>query len=54
MKPSCITTPYEQHCKKCQLDKSRCSWRGKSREIVEGEVSITSKQSRGQLVPQGY
>jgi hypothetical protein len=31
---------------------SGCSWRGKSRKIVEGEVAITSKQSRGQLVPQ--
>jgi hypothetical protein len=44
--------PYKQHCKKCQTDKSRCSWRGKSREIVKGEVVITSKRSRGQLVPQ--
>jgi hypothetical protein len=34
------------------MDKSRGSWRGKSHEIVEGEVVITSKQSRGQLVPQ--
>jgi hypothetical protein len=52
MKPSCVTTPYEQHCKKCQTDKSRCSWRGKSCEIVEGEVVITNKRSRGQLVSQ--
>jgi hypothetical protein len=44
--------PYEWCCKKCQMDKSRCSWRGKSHKIVEGEVAITSKQSRGQLVPQ--
>jgi hypothetical protein len=51
-KLTCITTPYEQHCKKCQSDESRCSWRGKSHEIVEGEVAITSKRSRGQLVPQ--
>jgi hypothetical protein len=34
------------------LDKSRCSWKGKSCKIVEGEVAITSKWSRGQLVPQ--
>jgi hypothetical protein len=34
------------------MDKGRCSWRGKSREIIEGEVAITSKRSRGQLVPQ--
>jgi hypothetical protein len=40
-------TPYERHCKKCQSDKSRCSWRGKSHKIVEGEVVITSKRSRG-------
>jgi hypothetical protein len=37
---------------KCQSDKSRCSWRGKSHEIVKGEVAITSKRSMGQLVPQ--
>jgi hypothetical protein len=34
------------------MDKSRCSWRGKSHEIIEGEVAINSKWSRGQLVPQ--
>jgi hypothetical protein len=47
-----IMTPHKWSCKKCQSDKSRCSWRGKSHEIVKGEVAITSKQSRGQLVPQ--
>jgi hypothetical protein len=52
MKLSCITTTYEWHCKKCQMDKSRCSWKGKSHKIVEGDVVITSTQSRGQLVPQ--
>jgi hypothetical protein len=31
---------------------SRCSWRGKSCEVIEGEVTITSKRSRGELVPQ--
>jgi hypothetical protein len=50
MKPMCITMPHEQRCKKCQTDKSRCSWRGKSREVVKGEVSITHKRSRGELV----
>jgi hypothetical protein len=49
-KPKCITTPHERRCKKCQTDKSRCSWRGKSREVVEGEASITHKRSRGELV----
>jgi hypothetical protein len=44
--------PYEQCCKKCQIDKSRCSWRGKSREIVKGKVVITNTRSRGQLVAQ--
>jgi hypothetical protein len=44
--------PYKRRCKKCQTDKSRCSWRGKSCEIVEGEVIITNKRSRGQLVAQ--
>jgi hypothetical protein len=53
MKPTCITTPHEWRCKKCQTDKSRCSWRGKSREIVEGEVAITHKRSRGELAVQG-
>jgi hypothetical protein len=52
LQPKCITTPYEWHCKKCQTDKSRCSWRGKSREVVEGKVTITNKRSRGELVPQ--
>jgi hypothetical protein len=42
----------ERCCKKWQTDKSQCSWRGRSHEIVEGEVAITSKRSRGQLVPQ--
>jgi hypothetical protein len=51
-KPKCVTTPHEQRCKKCQSDKSRCSWRGKSREVVEGDIVITSKRSRGQLVTQ--
>jgi hypothetical protein len=48
----CITMPYELYCKNCQMNESRCSWRGKSCEIVEGEVAITSKWSRGQLVSQ--
>jgi hypothetical protein len=52
LKPSCVTTLYEQCCKKCQTDKSRCSWRGQSREVIEGEVTITSKRSRGKLVSQ--
>jgi hypothetical protein len=42
-------TPHERRCKKCQTDKSRCSWRGKSHEVVEGEVAITHKRSRGEL-----
>jgi hypothetical protein len=46
----CITNKYEQRCKKCQTDKSRCSWRGKSHEVVEGEVAITHKRSKGELV----
>jgi hypothetical protein len=45
-------TPHKQHCKKCQSNKSRCSWKGKSCEVIEGEVAITSKRSRGQLVSQ--
>jgi hypothetical protein len=52
MQPKCVTTTYEQHCKKCQTDKGRCSWRGKSCKVIEGEVTITSKRSRGQLVSQ--
>jgi hypothetical protein len=52
MKPSCITTPHKWRCKKCQTDKSQCSWRGKSRKIVEGEVSITHKRSKGELATQ--
>jgi hypothetical protein len=52
MKPSCITTPHEWRCKKCQTDKSRCSWRGKSREVVRGGVSITHKRSKGELAMQ--
>jgi hypothetical protein len=45
--------PHERHCKKCQTNKSRCSWRGKSQEVVEGEVSITHKRSKGELATQG-
>jgi hypothetical protein len=45
-------TLYERRCKKCQTDKSRCSWRGRSREVVEGDIVITTKRSRGQLVPE--
>jgi hypothetical protein len=51
--PTCITNKYEQRCKKCQTDKSWCSWRGKSQEVVEGEVTITSKRSKGELVSKG-
>jgi hypothetical protein len=50
---TCITNKYEQRCKKCQTNKIRCSWRGKSREVVEGEVTITSKRSKGELVSKG-
>jgi hypothetical protein len=52
MKLKCITTPHERRCKKCQTDKSQCSWRAKSCEVIEGEVSITHKRSRGELVPE--
>jgi hypothetical protein len=52
MKPKCVTTPHKRRCKKCQSDKSRCSWRGKSCEVVEGDIVITSMRSRGQLVTQ--
>jgi hypothetical protein len=52
MQPTCITNQYKRRCKKCQTDKSRCSWRGKSREVVEGEVSITTKRSKGELAMQ--
>jgi hypothetical protein len=48
----CVTTPHEQHCKKCQTNRGGCSWRGRSREVVEGDIVITSKRSRGQLVSQ--
>jgi hypothetical protein len=50
--PKCVTNLYEWHCKKCQTDKSTCSWRGRSHEVVEGEVAITTKRSRGELVPE--
>jgi hypothetical protein len=50
MQPTCVTNQYERRCKKCQTDKSRCSWRGKSREVIEGEVAITHKRSKGELV----
>jgi hypothetical protein len=52
MKQTCITTPHKWRCKKCQSNKSRCSWRGMGREVIEGDVVITSRRSRGQLVPQ--
>jgi hypothetical protein len=51
-KPLCITTPHKRRCKKCQTDKSRCSWRGQSCEVVEGEVSITHKRLKGELATQ--
>jgi hypothetical protein len=44
MKPKCITTPHERCCKKCQTDKSR--------EVIEEEVTITNKRSKGELVSQ--
>jgi hypothetical protein len=50
MQPTCITNKYERRCKKCQTNKSRCSWRGKSREVIEGEVTISHKRSKGELV----
>jgi hypothetical protein len=52
LQPKYITTPHEWCCKKCQTNKSRCSWRGWSREVIEGEVVITNKRSRGELVSQ--
>jgi hypothetical protein len=53
MQPTCITNKYERRCKKCQTDKSRCSWRGKSREVIEGKVAIVHKRSKGELVTHG-
>jgi hypothetical protein len=32
------------------MDKSRCSWRGRGWEVVEGEVTIFHKRSKGELV----
>jgi hypothetical protein len=52
MQLKCVTTPYKWCCKKCQIDKSQCSWRGKSHEVIKGEVTITRKRFRGQLVSQ--
>jgi hypothetical protein len=49
-KPACITNQHKRRCKKCQTDKSRCSWRGWSHEVIEGEVAITHKRSKGELV----
>jgi hypothetical protein len=49
-KPACITNQHERRCKKCQTDKSRCSWRGRSCEVIEGEVAIMHKRSKGELV----
>jgi hypothetical protein len=49
-KPKCINTPHERHCKKCQTDKSGCSWRGKSCEVVEGDGNVALKRSKGELV----
>jgi hypothetical protein len=51
--PTSITNQYERRCKKCQTDKSRCSWRGKSCEVIEGEVAIAHKRSKGELATQG-
>jgi hypothetical protein len=34
------------------MDKSRCSWRGQSREVIEGEVAIRHKRSKGELAMQ--
>jgi hypothetical protein len=45
--------PTRAALQKCQTDKSRCTWRGKSREVVEGEVAITHKWSKGELATQG-
>jgi hypothetical protein len=50
LKLMCDTTPHERRCKKCQTDKCRCSWRGRSREVIEGEVAITHKRYKGELV----
>jgi hypothetical protein len=44
--------PMSGTARSAQTDKSRCSWRGRSHKVVEGEVTITSKRSRGQLVSQ--
>jgi hypothetical protein len=52
MQPKCVITPHERCYKKCQTDKSRWSWRGNSQDVVEGDVVITIKRSRGQLVSQ--
>jgi hypothetical protein len=46
-------TPHKRRCKKCQTDKSRCSWRGNSCEVVEGEVAIAHKRSKDELAMQG-
>jgi hypothetical protein len=43
---------HESAQAKCQTDESRCSWRGKSCKVVKGEVAITTKRSKGELVSQ--
>jgi hypothetical protein len=43
--------PESYHCTCLQYNRG-CSWRGKSREVVKGEVTITNKRSKGELVSQ--
>jgi hypothetical protein len=47
-----MTTQHQRRCKKCQTNKSRCSWRGQSREVAKREVAIMHERSKGELAMQ--
>jgi hypothetical protein len=48
-RPECVVISSEPKCRKCEHDRHRCTWNGANREILQGEIPIRSKRSKGDL-----
>jgi hypothetical protein len=46
-RPQCVMISSESKCRKCEHDRHRCTWNGENRGILQGEIPIRSKRSKG-------
>jgi hypothetical protein len=49
-RPQCVVISSEPKCRKCEHDRHRCTWNGENRGILQGEIPIQSKRSKGDLL----